>query len=85
MSALSPPMARALALLDRGGFIRSAAGWHPADNSVGAFSTLTIKALVVRGFARWRFKSAPGRLNRPVAAYVTEAGRAALPKLKRAA
>ena len=83
MSAITRNQRRVLTLLSRGGFIKSVAGWHLPDNSIGAFQTQTMMGLVNRGLARLKYKG--GRVERAVAAFITAEGRAELERVPVAA
>ena len=55
--ALSATQRQALKLLDRGGFVKVRAGWHPADSgNVGAFNGQTILSLARRGLVRFKLR-----------------------------
>lgn len=72
---LTLPQLCALKLLDRGGFIRSVAGWHPPESSVGAFNGQTLVALELKGLVRFKRRSPHHRAS---AAFITADGRRAL-------
>jgi hypothetical protein len=49
--ALTDAQRQALKLLDRGGFVKTSAGWHPPENDgVNAFNGQTLQALARRAW-----------------------------------
>lgn len=76
--ALSARQHQALKLLDRGGFVKARAGWHPAESgSVSAFNGQTILSLARRGLVRFKLRG-----KRPAAAYITPKGRRMLVRVR---
>jgi hypothetical protein len=75
MSDLTKTQVAALRLLDRGGFVRTVAGWHQPDNCLNAFNGQTMMSLERRGLVRFKRRNPR---HRAAAAFITEAGRAAL-------
>lgn len=76
---LTLPQLCALKLLDHGGFIRSVAGWHPPESSVGAFNGQTMVALERKGLVRFKRRSPQ---HRAAAAFITADGRKVLAATK---
>jgi hypothetical protein len=76
--ALTATQRQALKLLDRGGFVKSRAGWHsPETGGVGAFNGQTVLSLQRRGLVRFKLRG-----NRPAAAYITPKGRRMLASVR---
>ena len=77
-TVLSDTQREALKLLDRGGFVKSRAGWHPPETALDAFNGQTIVSLQRRGLVRLTLKG-----KRPAAAYITPKGRSALVSVRK--
>ena len=79
--ALTDAQRQALKLLDRGGFVKTSAGWHPPENDgVNAFNGQTLQALARRGLVRFKLRG-----GRPAAAYITPKGRCVLALVRKPA